>query len=307
MLADATISSGETWEVDSYDTIRFDLNGHTFDVQGAFIGGYSGTRVENGQEISVFYPSNIQIVSTTPGTFRSSGTIGVNIQPWTADTYYITGGTVSGEFFADGGTYYISGGHFTGLVFFNNGNDEAELEITLSGDAEFDRLEHMVYSDEDASLIHMTIGDNVRVGAMLFDIMGDGMVTYPVLTVNGGYFGFDPHIWLEEANGNTNVVQLIAEPEQYGSQTDWAADSATYTWRVKAAAPMLGDANIDGVIDVCDATAVQRHGAGIELLTGDALTLADVNGDNSVDITDVTLIQMYAAGLPVQFPIGSVA
>ena len=54
MLADATISSGETWEVDSYDTIRFDLNGHTFDVQGAFIGGYSGTRVENGQEISVF-------------------------------------------------------------------------------------------------------------------------------------------------------------------------------------------------------------------------------------------------------------
>ena len=111
------------------------------------------------------------------------------------------------------------------------------------------------------------------------------------------------------ANKSLNIGALLTRKESStpgilaprgtpGPGSSGATDGTSIKW---------GDANIDGVIDVCDATAVQRHGAGIELLTGDALTLADVNGDNSVDITDVTLIQMYAAGLPVQFPIGSVA
>ena len=258
LLADTMIPEGETWTVSSDDSIRFDLNGHTFDIQGTLTGGIQGWQYQNGY-IPTFYPTNIRIVSTTPGTFRSSGTIGVNIQPWTEDTYYITGGTVSGEFFADGGTFYISGGHFTGLVMFNNGNDDADLEIHLSGNAEFDRLEHMIYADEGASHIHMTIGDNVRIRAILFDIM-NGTVTYPVLTVNGGYFTVDPRTWLETANGDENVVQIPAVPEQYGDQTDWAADSDTYTWRVKQAftghsLSLNGDIGVNFYIDLTEEQA----------------------------------------------------
>ena len=56
-----------------------------------------------------------------------------------------------------------------------------------------------------------------------------------------------------------------------------------------------GDANHDGVIDVRDVTAIQRHASEYELLTGDALRAADVDGNGVVDISDATLLQRYLA------------
>ena len=308
LLKDTTIAQDQTLEVNSDDSIWFDLNGHTFDVQGAFTGGTWGWRYVNGEYEKIFYPTSIQIVSeTTPGVFRSSGTLDVNIQPWTQDTYYITGGTVNGFIGADGGVFHISGGHFTDMVMFNNGNEEAELEIELSGDARFERLEHMIYADSDASRIHMTISDNVRIKAMLFEIMGDGVLDYPVLTVSGGYFSVDPRTWLAEADGDENVVQITYVPEQYEDQTDWAADSDTYTWRVKSASSsyIIGDADNDGSITILDATVIQRYLVGftVNSFNYDA---ACVTGDE-LTILDATAIQRFLAGFTDTHHIGETA
>lgn len=60
---------------------------------------------------------------------------------------------------------------------------------------------------------------------------------------------------------------------------------------------VIGDTNGDGRIDVIDATAVQRHAAGIEPLTGESQWLGDVTDDGSTDVIDTTQIQKYAAGL----------
>ena len=301
LLQDVTVAEGETLTVNSFEGIDLDLNGHSFDVRGTFNGGIRGWRYEDGEIIQVIYHTSICIDSTTPGVFRSSGTIDVNLQPWTADTYYFTGGTVGGVLGADGGIFHISGGHFTDLVMFNNGNDEASLEIDLSGDAEFDRLEHMIYSGEESSAIHMTINDNVRVGTMVFEIMGDDVVNYPVLTINGGYFTVDPTTFLDTAGAGENAVQIMATPEQYDNQADWAADSDTYTWRVKSTQYQLGDVNRDGKVTISDVTAIQRHLAEIEPLTDEQLALADTDGDGEVTIDDATLIQMYLAEYDVTF------
>lgn len=260
LLQNVTVAEGETLEIDTDEGIDLDLNGHTFDVQGTFTGGTSYWRYNDGDLEEVFNPTDVSIDSTTPGVFRSSGTIGVNLQPWSADTYYFTGGTVGGFLGADGGTFHISGGHFTDLVMFNNGNDEASLEIDLSGDAEFDRLEHMIYSDPDSSEIHMTISDNVRIGTMVFDIMGDYVVNYPVLTVNGGYFTVDPRTWLDTEGAGENAVQILATPEQYSGQADWAADSDTYTWRVKQvftghSLSLNGDIGVNFYVDLTEEQA----------------------------------------------------
>lgn len=64
---------------------------------------------------------------------------------------------------------------------------------------------------------------------------------------------------------------------------------------------VLGDTNLDGTVDVTDATAIQRYSAGLELLSAEQLAVADVNGDGVVDVTDATRIQMYAAGLIDKF------
>lgn len=52
-----------------------------------------------------------------------------------------------------------------------------------------------------------------------------------------------------------------------------------------------GDADVNGVLNVMDATLVQKELAGLEKITKYQLGVADVNGDDVVSIIDVTEIQ----------------
>lgn len=67
-----------------------------------------------------------------------------------------------------------------------------------------------------------------------------------------------------------------------------------------------GDVTLDGAVNILDATAIQKHAAGLELLSGSALTAADVNADKHVDVTDATEIQRYAVGMATPYRIGEV-
>ena len=60
--------------------------------------------------------------------------------------------------------------------------------------------------------------------------------------------------------------------------------------------PISGDVNGDKSVDVNDAIAILRHVAGLEAVTGDALTAADVNGDQAVDVNDAIVILKQIAG-----------
>ncbi len=66
---------------------------------------------------------------------------------------------------------------------------------------------------------------------------------------------------------------------------------------------LLGDANCDGIVDIVDATAIQRHAVGYD--TGEfSEEAADANGDGRVDVTDATAIQSWLAGLHAPAGIG---
>ena len=60
---------------------------------------------------------------------------------------------------------------------------------------------------------------------------------------------------------------------------------------------LVGDANGDGVVNISDATTVQKHIAQLIELEGACLKAADANGDSVVNINDVTQIQKYIAQL----------
>ncbi len=64
---------------------------------------------------------------------------------------------------------------------------------------------------------------------------------------------------------------------------------------------VTGDVNADGVIDVRDVTAIQRHLNETEMLTEEQIPYADVDGDGAVTIADATLLQMYLAEYDVTF------
>lgn len=60
---------------------------------------------------------------------------------------------------------------------------------------------------------------------------------------------------------------------------------------------LYGDVNNDGIINVTDATLVQKHAADLLKLSDDELKRADVNFDGVVNVHDSTLIRKYIAGL----------
>ncbi len=65
---------------------------------------------------------------------------------------------------------------------------------------------------------------------------------------------------------------------------------------------MIGDANGDGRINICDVTAVQKQLAGISLPYFSESS-ADIDG-GGLSISDAVLIQKYIVGYRVDYPIG---
>lgn len=64
---------------------------------------------------------------------------------------------------------------------------------------------------------------------------------------------------------------------------------------------LYGDVNNDGVINVTDATLVQKYAADLIKLSDDELKRADVNFDGVVNIHDSTLIRKFAANIISSF------
>ena len=70
---------------------------------------------------------------------------------------------------------------------------------------------------------------------------------------------------------------------------------------------VLGDANGDGIVNIRDITAIQRHIAEYQPLTDLNLLAADVDGNGTVDISDATWIQRCLAEMDCPYDIGNTA
>ena len=95
--------------------------------------------------------------------------------------------------------------------------------------------------------------------------------SFVITTPEGGSFKRDEYSTFYEADGTTIAKHVVIVPKTV----------------------VLGDVDSDGKINICDVTAIQRHVAEFELLTGDSLLAADTNGDGEVTIEDATHLQMY--------------
>ena len=82
---------------------------------------------------------------------------------------------------------------------------------------------------------------------------------------------------------------------------DHDADCNTCSNEREVSTTLLGDVNLDGVVDSLDAAQVLKHDALIITLEGDGLLAADVNADGMVDSLDAALILKFDAGLITEF------
>ncbi len=63
-----------------------------------------------------------------------------------------------------------------------------------------------------------------------------------------------------------------------------------------------GDADLNGVVNIKDATLIQKHIASIQNISDEGLPLADTDANGVVNIKDATLVQKFIAGLVGAFP-----
>lgn len=67
---------------------------------------------------------------------------------------------------------------------------------------------------------------------------------------------------------------------------------------------ILGDADLDGEVDITDATTIQRYDICMTELSDTAKHLADADRDGNVDILDTTWIQRFLIGMKAPDGIG---
>ena len=65
---------------------------------------------------------------------------------------------------------------------------------------------------------------------------------------------------------------------------------------------LLGDVDLNGVVDTKDAAKLLKYNAEKEELSEEQLQIADMNGDNLADSRDAVTILRYAAELTVFEP-----
>ena len=105
----------------------------------------------------------------------------------------------------------------------------------------------------------------------------------------------------EVPSGYDNAIHLFgssAAVNLNSSRWDFNADTTYVYYKTDHIHTFThGDVNNDGMIDIKDATEIQRYAAQFIELDSTALAAADVSGDGNVTIADATKIQRYIAKL----------
>lgn len=92
-------------------------------------------------------------------------------------------------------------------------------------------------------------------------------------------------------------IGTLINKKEYHIESTWAKFFPTALKWLLDSRKIPGDVNCDGVLNIDDATAIQKHIAEIEILPSEGINLADFNKDDVVGIDDVTSIQFQLAGL----------
>lgn len=101
------------------------------------------------------------------------------------------------------------------------------------------------------------------------------------------------------SESTTNVKRYLYVPNtQESTSLGWLTwtGSGAISWYLEPVGYQLGDANLDGSLDIRDATEVQLFLIGQSTFNAAQQYLADFNGDGVINAKDATDIQQFIAG-----------
>lgn len=171
-------------------------------------------------------------------------------------------------------------------------NDESQWTEIASGQVEYAgnqniAVNNYIVPDESGAIgVKITCNDKepVTIGCCewVSDLNSQQMIFLPRTLDNRSFV----------KSGNTS----FSLTDYYNSIDDEIGGNFT----IKLIANVIeGDVDKNGVVNIMDATLVQKAAADIEKLDDDTVTyVADVNADGQVNVLDATKIQKIAVGLP---------
>lgn len=114
---------------------------------------------------------------------------------------------------------------------------------------------------------------------------------------------------LNDDIGGTFVIKAITcnpvDPQPTTAPTPTTPTETTTFGSGEVIEFPLGDGDSNGVVNIKDATLIQKSAAGLVELDARSFVACDVNGDKNVNVIDATIIQKYVAGMPIKYNVGS--
>lgn len=135
-------------------------------------------------------------------------------------------------------------------------------------------------------------GTPITLSAESYHAKGD--VTY-TFTVNGTEIqnsASDSYVWTPTADGTYSIGVVAVD-----GNGNKAESVKTFVVGSAPVESIKGDVNHDGIVNVVDATLVQKYVVSLVEFDSETLKVADVNGDGEVNVVDSTLIQKMVLGL----------
>ncbi|MDP4120112.1 MAG: starch-binding protein, partial [Bacillota bacterium] len=96
-----------------------------------------------------------------------------------------------------------------------------------------------------------------------------------------------------------NGSSMIYQNGNWTTYTEPTTAPTAAPTQVPTTSPVFvrGDTNLDGVVNLKDATIIQKSVVGLATLSSTAMLAGDANNDGVMNLKDATLIQKYVVGL----------
>ena len=186
--------------------------------------------------------------------------------------------------------------------------------IIVTGHTHLELSAHLNYSDNNgksAVMMHNSAIGGVR------RLVNGSVNRDPVKGLTEGYFVdvynncviFNgANLWSDEIMPDcTYIIETstyaLDKPVETQKPTQKPTEKPTQPPAPTEVPALYGDADLDGDVNITDATYIQLHLAKIEVLTGQGLTNAKVSGNDELTIMDTTLIQQFLAKVIDKFPV----
>lgn len=141
----------------------------------------------------------------------------------------------------------------------------------------------------DKNTADMTVGETMKLSAVLEPSAPSNAMVY-WSTSDDTVAEVSPNGVVKALGAGT--VTITARTEDGGLE-----DSCIITVSEEGAEPeiLMGDVNLNGVVEIEDATLLQKYLAKLESLTAEQLAVAEIDNDGKISISDVTKIQKIIA------------